>query len=174
MNQNLIANTLVSVVPGVLTASAVATVAADTSSEVVAQTAAATTFSADQGVAGQTFLNPVNKPSSWFEYWKPQYDPGAVVYDDQASTAIHEGQHVADVLNYPQLTSVADHTYFPGAGLVRYGFEYRAYAAEGALSSPLTPFQSFNTMQTVNFVGDMATFGGLSTAAGYSIYQGGH
>jgi len=132
-------------------------------------------FAAEEGLAatsGRTILNPVAKPSSWFEYWQPRYNPQPLVFDGQASTAIHEGQHVADILAHPQLTSLANHSYFPGAGFARYWFEYRAWAAEGALSSPLTPFNSFNLNHAVNFGADVGVFVGLPAAAGYSIYQG--
>lgn len=135
------------------------------------------TLAAESGLevdAGRTILNPVGKPGSWFEYWQPRYQPQALVNDGQASTAIHEGQHVADILAHPQLTSLTEHSYFPGAGFARYGFEYRAYAAEGALSSPLTPFRSFDFNHMVNFEADIGIFVGLPGAAGYSIYQGIH
>lgn len=127
-----------------------------------------------QAAAGRTILNPVGKPASLLEYWKPRYNPQALVFDGQASTAIHEGQHLADILAHPQLTSLTDHVFFPGAGFARYGFEYRAYAAEGALSTPLTPFRSFDLSHLVNFGADVGVFVGLPAAAGCSLSQGTH
>lgn len=124
--------------------------------------------------AGYTELNPINPPDSWLQYWTPQYDPITVVSDGEESTATHEMQHAVDIVNNPQLTSLANHTYFPGAGFARYWFEYRGYSAEGALSSPLVPFNSFNSAQLFNFGADVGVFGGLPAAAGYSIYTSNH
>jgi hypothetical protein len=69
---------------------------------------------------------------------------------------------------------LTDHIYFPGAGFARYWFEYRGWAAEGALSSPLTPFRSFDLNHAVNFGADVFVFVGLPAAAGHSIYKGFH
>ena len=123
---------------------------------------------------GYTDLNPINQPDSWFQYWTPQYDPITYVLDGEESTATHEMQHAIDIVNNPQLTSLANHTYFPGAGFARYWFEYRGYSAEGALASPLTPFNSFNSGQLFNFGADVGLSVGLPVGAGYSIYSSTH
>jgi RHS repeat-associated protein len=117
----------------------------------------------------------VNAP--WYKYVTPSFTVNAGVVTQGrtvaqiAATKVHEGQHIMDVLNHPQITHLATkNSYFPGSGLARYWLEYRGYSA-GGRQGLLTPLGSFSPAQQRYLAYDMAIFGGGSVGAGFMQYE---
>ncbi len=123
------------------------------------------------------WVNPIPKydvNAPWYRYTTPSFgiDAGVVTEGRTAAqiaaTKAHEGQHIMDVVAHPQITHLATQKgFFPGSGISRYWLEYRGYSAGGQLQGLGTPFQSFNTLQKVNFGMDALIFGGGTAGAIY-------
>lgn len=78
-------------------------------------------------VGGFTPLAKFGENAPWWQYVTPKYRVGAWgetvgrTEEEIAATKAHEGQHIGDILDYPQITYLAiKRTCFPGAGLARY------------------------------------------------------
>jgi hypothetical protein len=140
-------------------------------------TAADTGLSAGRRVGWANPIPMYNVNAPWYRYITPRFDIDAGVVTEGRTTAqimatkAHEGQHIADILNHPQITYLAGkETYFPGAGFSRYWLEYRGYCAGGTLQNLATPLQSFRPKYLNFFWRDVSISAGLGLGAGYGTY----
>lgn len=140
-------------------------------------TASGTTLNNTTGLVNVRLKNDV----PWYRYLKPEYSIEVKVQTEGrtafeiAMDKAHEGRHIRDILEHPDIVHLASQDFFPGAGLARYWLEYRGYQAGGQLDNLLTPLRSFETLkQKESLAEDLLILGGgtVGGAAGLIYIYG--